>query len=69
MVAGDANADNQINDQDLNIWIGTFFFGPSYLPADFDLDTFVFTNDYTDYFVPNFMRKNQLPPPILPPSP
>ena len=62
MIAADANADNNIwNNDYTNFYVPTFFLGGQYRPADFNLDANVWNNDYTNFYVPNFFISNPLP--------
>ena len=62
MIAGDANADNNIWSNDYNPpFVLTFLIGNQYRPADFNLDGNVWNNDYSILYVPNFFISNILP--------
>jgi len=62
MTAADANADNNIwNNDYTNFYVPSFFISNHYLPADFNLDANVWNNDYTNFYVPNFFISNMLP--------
>ncbi len=62
MIAADANADNNIwNNDYTNFYVPSFFISNHYLPADFNLDANVWNNDYTNFYVPNFFISNMLP--------
>jgi hypothetical protein len=62
MIAGDANGDNSVFNNDYTgYYIPTFFNSGQYRPADFNMDSNVFNNDYTGFYIPNFFIDNQLP--------
>ena len=62
MVAGDANADNNIwNNDYVNYYVPLFYLSNQYLSADFNMDLNVWNNDYVNYYVPNFYLSNPLP--------
>jgi len=62
MVAGDANADNAVYNNDYaNYYMTSFNYVNQYRPADFNLDMNVYNNDYSNFYIPNFNTFNPLP--------
>lgn len=70
MIAGDANADMQINVDDKNIWENHAGYA-GYFFEDFNLNGQVNNNDKLDLWFPNLGRSSQMPidPINLPPNP